>query len=450
MLVSLALAILAATVLLLVIVNRSDNSLQRIRDKGALRVVTANNANTFYHYRGNRMGFEYDLAKAFADRIGVDLEIITPGWNRMLETLETGEADIVAAGVTITETRKERVNFSDCYLSVQQQIITHKSNTSINTLNDLNGKTIHIRSRTSYQERLNELQGDGLSIRIILHQNVPTEEFIRQVAEEEIELTVADSNIALLNRRYYPDIRIAFPIEESQCLGWAVQPGDRALLQEINQFFEDIEANGSYGKIFERYYANMEIFDYVDLKKFHRRLQTRLPKYESIIKREAQKHRFDWRKIAAMIYQESHFNPWAKSYTGVRGLMQVTLTTAKEMNIKNRLDPEQSVKAGVQYLSRLHERFDDIKNPDDRFIFALASYNIGYGHVRDAQDICLEKGWDPQKWSGLSKALPLLRVPEYYKNTTYGYARGTEAVRYVKRILLYYDVIKREALLNGV
>ena len=284
-----------------------------------------------------------------------------------------------------------------------------------------------------------------MDIDIILHLDVPTEELIRQVAEKEIEITIADSNIALLNQRYYPDIRIAFPIEESQSLGWAVHKGDKKLLKKVNNFFDEIKHNGTFENIYERYYRNDTIFDYVDLKKFHKRLETRLPKYEFIIKREAKKHGFDWRMVAAVVYQESHFNPMATSYTGVRGLMQITQHTAKEMGIKNRLDPAQSVQAGVHYLAKLYNRFGEIDNPDDRLLFALASYNIGYGHVLDAQRICRIKGWNPHKWVTLKKALPLLRFEKYYKNTRNGYARGTEPVRYIERILTYYDIIKRKA-----
>lgn len=434
-----------AFVLFYFILSPHDDSMQRIKKDRKLKVIMVNNANVYYSYRGQSMGFEYDLVKKFADYLGVGLEILTPGWDKMFEVLNDGEGDLIAAGLTITEPRKKIVDFSDGYLDIQQQAIVHKKNKNIKKISDMNGERIHIRSGTSYQQRLQELQGEGLDIDLVLHRVVPTEELIRQVAEEEIEITIADSNIALLNRRYYPDIRMSFPLEEQQSLGWAVRRGDKKLLKKVNNFFDEIKHNGTFGNIYERYYRNVTIFDYVDLKKFHKRLETRLPKYEFIIKREAKKHGFDWRMIAAVVYQESHFNPMARSYTGVRGLMQVTQRTAKEMGIKNRLDPAQSVKAGVIYLAKLYNRFGEIENPDERLLFALASYNIGYGHVRDAQRICRKKVWNPHKWVSLKKALPLLRFQKYYKNTRYGYARGTEPVRYIGRILTYYDIIKRKA-----
>ncbi len=264
------------------------------------------------------------------------------------------------------------------------------------------------------------------------------------VSEKEIKFTIVNSNIALLNRRYYPEIMIGLPIQEEEYLGWAVKKTNKVLRDQINQFLEMAEETGLLGKIYEKYYGNVEIFDYFDLKKFHERIKTRLPKYKKIIKTEAEKYGFDWRLIAAIVYQESHFNARAKSRTGVRGLMQVTLATAKQMGIKNRLDPKQSVKAGVKFLNLMHKRFDDIPDPQQQKLFALASYNVGYGHVRDAQLIARQQGMDINKWTSLEKTLPLLSKRKYYKQTRHGYARGREPVHYVKRILRYYDILKQK------
>jgi membrane-bound lytic murein transglycosylase F len=423
-----------------------DDSVRRIEKAGVLTAIMENNANVYYSYRDKYMGFEYDLAKGFAESLGVELRVITPGWDAMADTLNGKEGDMIAAGMTITGPRKFRMDFSEGYMEVQQQVIVHKSNHEIRKLSDLRCKTIHVRSGTSYEQRLRELKNQGMDFEIVSILNVSTEELIRKVAEKEIEITLADSNIAQLNQRYYPDIRIAFPIEKTQFLGWAVRKGENKLRKKINRYFQAIHKNGTFQRIYEKYYRNVQVFDYVDLKKFHKRLETRLPRYRDMIREQAEKHGFDWRMIAAVVYQESHFNPRAKSHTGVRGLMQVTLETAREMGITNRMAPAESIQAGVGYIAKLFSRFDDIENPSDRFLFTLASYNVGFGHVRDAQQICREKGWDPERWSSLAMALPLLREEAYYKNTSYGYARGTEPVRYVNRILTYYDIIKRKSL----
>ena len=284
-----------------------------------------------------------------------------------------------------------------------------------------------------------------MDLEIMLSEDTPTEELIERVAQREIEVTIADSNIALLNRRYYPDIKISFPIEGPESLGWAVRKGEKALLDKINEFFKKIKKDGTFSKIFEKYYANVEIFDYVDLKKFHKRIETRLPQYEKIIRNEAQTFGFDWRLIAAMIYQESHYDPMARSFTGVEGIMQLTQNTAKEMGVKDRRDPEQCIKGGVKYLGNLYKRYNEAKDPD-RLLISLASYNVGHGHIKDAQKMAQERNLDPNRWSVLEKTLPLLRYPKYYKKTKHGYCRGTEPVRYVKRILTYYDILKRGAI----
>ncbi|MBW2002578.1 MAG: membrane-bound lytic murein transglycosylase MltF, partial [Deltaproteobacteria bacterium] len=347
--------------------------------------------------------------------------------------------------LTNTPSREELIDFSDVCFAIQQQAVIHTSNYNTRKIEDLKGKTIHVRRGTSYEERLNELKNEGLDIIIQLHEDTPTEELIRMVAEKEIEVTIADSNVAFLNRRYYPDVKIAFPIEEQQSLAWGVKKGEAGLQRATNEFFKKIKDDGTFAKIYKKYYSNVEIFDYVDLKKYHRRLKTRLPKYKETIKRVAEKHGFDWRLIAATIYQESHFNPRAKSFTGVRGMMQLTLDTAKDMGIENRLDPEQSITGGVKYLKRLYERYDDVEDPD-RVLITLASYNVGHGHIVDAQKIAKEKNLDPHSWNSLQEVLPLLRYRKYYKKTKNGYCRGTEPVRYVNRIMNYYEILKREAI----
>ncbi|MGM0758558.1 MAG: membrane-bound lytic murein transglycosylase MltF [Thermodesulfobacteriota bacterium] len=430
--------------------GEKDSSLEAIKERGYITLITRNNANSYYIYRNKPAGFEYDLAKRFSEHLGVELKLITPSWDQMIPKLNQGEGDFIAAGLTITEKRKEKVDFSQGYLTVQQQIVLHRGDRAIKDISDLDGKTVHVRSGTTYEERLEELnQREDMNIDIERHDDLPTEELIRRVDRKRIRITVADSNIAMLNRRYYPSIRIAFPIEEEQSLGWAVHKGNTQMLQEINSFLDKIEDSGFFAKIHERYYADVHIFDYVDLIKYHQRLETRLPRFKTIIKKHAQKHGFDWKLIAAVIYQESYFDPNARSYTGVRGLMQVTQITAREMGITNRMDPEQSVQAGVKYLARLYDRWEEISGLN-RFKFALASYNVGYGHVRDAQKIARQEGYDPQQWSGLKKALPLLRIQKYYSQTRYGYARGTEPVRYIKRIMKYYNILKqREDIAAG-
>jgi membrane-bound lytic murein transglycosylase F len=338
------------------------------------------------------------------------------------------------------------VYFSTPYLTIQQKVILRKYNNRVNKIEDLEGRTVHVRRGTSYEERLNELNREGMHIKIKTHDDIPTEELIEMVQNRKIEITVADSNIALLNRRYYPDIKISFALEEQQSLAWGVKRGERRLLKKINKFFKKIKKDGTFQKIYHKYFAYNDIFDPFDLKKYQRRLKTRLPKYKGIIQKAAKKYGFDWRLITSVIYQESHFDPEAQSHTGVKGMMQLTRDTAMEMGIRDRRDPEQSIMGGVKYLRMLYDRLYNV-NDQDRLFITLASYNIGEGHVRDAQILAKIQGKNSGSWTVLEHILPLLRDPKYYKKTRYGYCRGTEPVKYVKRIRTYYDILKREAIM---
>ncbi len=249
----------------------------------------------------------------------------------------------------------------------------------------------------------------------------------------------------MLNRRYYPRVLIAGPISDKEYLGWAVNRNARHLLGRINSFFKIIKKNGKFDEIYNRYYANVEFFDYLDLRAFHKRIKIRLPKYIQIIEKAADNHNFDWRLIAAQIYQESHFNPNAQSRKGAYGLMQLTGNMASSLGVDDIFDPEQNINAGVKYLKYLYDHYDQAYGTDRLFI-ALAAYNIGMGHTWDARNLAREMDLDPNKWSSLAKTLPLLGYYKYNENTKYGYARGTEPIRYVKQIMIYYDILKHQSI----
>ena len=424
--------------------NKTHNSLEKIKQSGKLRLITNLSDTTYNLYNNTPMGFEYDLALKYAQFLKVDLDIITPGWDNIFNYLETGKGDFIAAGLTITKERLNRFNFSIPYLKVQQRLVYHNDKEKIESLKDLAGKTIHIRRGTSYHSRLKNLRETGIDFYYILHDNIATKDFIGMIARKEIDYTIADSNIAYLNRRYYPDIRVGISLEQRESHGWAIKKKDMELQKSINQFLVQVQKNGTLNSIYNRYYSDIDAFDYYDIKTFHKRIENRLPRYKDVIIKQAQKYNLDWRVIVAITYQESHFQPLARSYTNVRGLMQVTMDTAKEMGITNRLDPYQSIMAGSKYLHKLHGRFGDIEDNYQRLIFSIASYNIGYYHIRDAQNIAELKGVDKNNWYSIKEILPLLTKRKYYNATKYGYARGFETVNYVTKILTYYDIIKQK------
>ena len=424
--------------------GRTQDTVEKICKNGKLRLITNKAVNSYYLYNNQPTGFEYDLALEFAKFMNVDLDVITPGWNNMFEYLKQGKGDFIAAGLSITAPRLEYADFSIPYMTIQQRIIHHNLTFGPKDINDMEFRVFHVRRGTSYDYRLAEIKASGVDLEYVLHNNTPTEELIGMVYDREIKFTIADSNIALLNRRFFPDISIGIPIQERESLAWAVRKNDGEMLKQVNRFFLHAVNTGILKRITARYYDNLENFDAYELKKFHDRIKTRLPKYKAVIQKESAMHGFDWRLIAAVVYQESHFDPNAKSFTNVRGLMQVTEDTAREMGIKNRRDPQQSIRAGIKYLSLMYKRFDYIEDDSQRLLFALASYNVGYGHVKDAIHLAKKKGYDPNTWKGLKAALPLLSKAKYYNQTKYGYARGWEPVHYVERIRTYFDILKQK------
>jgi membrane-bound lytic murein transglycosylase F len=425
------------------------STLHKIIKTGQITVITRNSAHCYYTYREEPMGFEYELAKEFADYLGVKLKVqITEDWEEMVSALENGTGAFIAAGMTITPKKQKQAAFSDGYMDIQQHIISRRNSARIKKPEDLSGKTIHVRTATTYQERLEELKKQGIDFTIELHHDLPTEELIQHVDRGKIEFTVADSNVALLSRRHYPGAIMAGAINDLQQLGWAVHPEARRLKTKINSFFRIIKQNGKYEEIYNKYYGDVANFDYVDLSIFHRRIKTRLSRYSPFIKAAAKKHGFDWRLISAQIYQESHLNPRAKSPAGAKGLMQLLSSTARSLGVKDIYNPVENINAGVQHLKKLYDLFDGADGTD-RLLISLAAYNVGQGHIGDARRLAVKMNLDPNSWESLAKTLPLLRLRKYYKNSKYGYCRGTEPVRYIKQILIYYDILKRRGIEQG-
>jgi peptidoglycan lytic transglycosylase F len=419
-------------------------TLQKIQKTGVITVATRNTAHCYYLYRDQPMGFEYELAQAFAEYLGVRLQVkVVDKWSEMVAALYNGSAAFVAASTPITPKRQTQVAFSNGYMEVAQHIITQRKNAGIKEAADLSGKTIDVRKGTVYQQRLVELKKQGINLAIRLHDDLPVEELIQKVADGQIDFTIANSNIISINRRNFPGAVSTGSINDGLQLGWAVYPKSKKLLEQINAFLSMIIKSGKFDEIYNKYYGDTEDFDYVDLAAFHRRVKNKLSRYSPFIKAAAKKHGFDWRLIAAQIYQESHLNPWAKSQAGAKGLMQILPSTAKGLGIGDLFDPVQNINAGVQHLKDMYDYFDQAQE-EDRLLIALAAYNIGQGHIYDARELAKKKGLDPDKWESLSKILPLLQYRKYYRNTQFGFCRGTEPIRYIKQILIYYDVLKRQ------
>lgn len=416
-----------------------ETTIQRIKRKGAITLLTSYGPTTYYIYRESEMGFEYELSKAFADYLGVDLNLIVADWEDILPLLNQGRGDYVGSRMVITPERKKLVSFSRPYLWVDEHVITNK-NRRIKKLNHLDGKVVAVRNQSSYAEHLRGLENEDLSINIKLVDETP-ETLIEMASKDRSVITVADLQLAKRLLPFYPNFRIRFPIAQQQPVAWVAKTGSDRLTNEMNAFLVRAENSGFIDKLKEKYFDLPDSCDCFDAYKFHRRLKTRLPKYMKQIQKESQKYGFDWRKVAAVIYQESHFDKNAHSHTGVRGLMQLTQVTADRMGVENRLDPFQSIKGGIKYLHLLYQRYEEIDD-FNRMNFTLAAYNVGPGHVTDAMKIAISKGLPPNEWQSLKEVLPLLARRKYYKQTKYGYARGWEAVSYVENVNRYYDILQ--------
>ena len=419
--------------------------LDRILKHNELVIVTRNAPTTYYEGRDGITGLEYDLTQGFAEHLGVKPRyIIKDTLSEILAVVESGEADIAAAGLTRTEGRDEHFRFGTTYQVVTQQVVCRRNGKLPGKLEDLDGIELVVPADTSYVERLNYLKRYYPFLTWRVDDQLTTEDILELVWRKRIDCTIGDSNIVAINRRYYPELSVRFDISEPQILAWVLPKTAEGLQAAIHDWFDEIGDDGTLHKLIDKYYGFIEVFDYVDIRAYKRRIQSRLPKYKQFFQQAAKHYQLDWQLLAAMSYQESHWNPHAKSPTGVRGIMMLTLPTAEEMKVKNRLNPEQSIWGGARYLNTIERRLPDSIREPDRSYMALAAYNVGFGHLMDGRELAQRLNKNPDDWSQLAEVLPLLARKQYYKTLPHGYARGYEPVTYVQRIRDYQDILEKE------
>lgn len=418
--------------------------LEEIRADGRLVVLTRNAPTTYYiDHLGEPAGPEYDLVTSFARSLGVEVDFrLYPTVSEILSALEAGEGDLAAAGLTDTEARRRRFRFGPSYQPVTQQVVCRRDAHVPESVEDLVGLDIAVIADSSYVERLGELRDGGHpDLEWTERADATTEQLLREVWRRELDCTVADSTIVDINRRYFPELIAPFNLSRAQPLAWAL-PWQRAdTADAIEQWFERYRQTDQLAQWEERHYGFFAVFDYVDTRVYMRRIEQRLPRFRALFEAAAEEYDLPPLLLAAQAYQESHWNPQARSPTGVRGIMMLTLNTARSVGVDNRLDARQSIFGGARYLARMRARLPDEVQGRDRTWIALAAYNVGYGHVTDAQELARNLGLNPYHWRDLKQALPLLADPTYYTRLKYGYARGAEPVRYVQRIREYRHVL---------
>ncbi len=389
-------------------------------------------------------GPEYDLVRAFADELGVTLVMESvDSVSEILPKLLSGDVHMAAAGLSVTNDRRRYLSFGHPYKSVDVHLIYKLGTGKPRSVEDILDRSIEVVASSSHVVLLASLREAYPALSWTENADTGLADLLAKVANDEIDLTVADSPDFSIQRHFYPDLRIALDLEIGDRLAWAF-PKDVAdsLLARADEFLINADRSGLLARVQDRYFGHTRKFDYVGTRNFIRHYENRLPRYRAMFEQAGREWGVDWRLLAAIGYQESHWRSQAVSPTGVRGIMMLTKDTADYLNIDDRLDPENSIFGGARYYARQTERVADTVGEPDRTYMALAAYNVGFNHVKDARMIVEWDGGNPDSWVDIRKALPLLAQRKWYSRVPYGYARGWEPVLYVNNIRSYYNILK--------
>jgi membrane-bound lytic murein transglycosylase F len=420
--------------------DAQHSQLSDIYQRDTLKVGILHGPTSYYVGVDGPTGFELELSQALADKLGVRLELF-PSYHldELLQKLDNGQVDYIAGGLTLTELRKDKYRASPAYRWINEVLVFKQGNTWPRTIDDLTDTVVVVKD-SSHAETMQRLSQQHPDLNWQQHPTLDADEILQQVVDGNIAYTLTDSNQLALNRRFYPNLSIAFTVSDNLPVSWLLADNhDDSLYAVLIEFFGAMYQGGELIALEDRYFGHVQKFDYVDTLAYIEAIEQVLAPLKPWFMQYAGE--LDWRLLAALSYQESHWDPHAKSPTGVRGLMMLTLPTAQQMGVTSRLDPQQSIRGGSRYLHRLLTRIPERIAMPDRLWFALASYNIGWGHVEDARILTQRDGADPDKWLEVKQRLPLLRQKSAYQTTKYGYARGDEAVTYVDNIRRYYDTL---------
>jgi len=428
--------------ILLVACGRPATILDQVLDQNELIVITRNGPTTYYEGSNGPTGFEYELVKLFAEYLGVELRIvIPPNFNDIFTLTALGDAHLAAAGLAITEQRSRKVRFGPVYQEITPQLVYRSGSRRPKSIDDLKG-ILEIVAGSSHEELLQKLKLEHPKLSWVTNREEGIEDLLGMISDQLIEYTIVDSNELAVNRHFYPEVKPAFAVGDPEPLAWAFPGGkDNSLLDAAVTFFNKIRHNGTLNQLLERYYGHIGKFDYVGTRRYQRDIEQRLPRFREVFEEAAKKVGMDWRLLAAVGYQESHWNPDAVSPTGVRGIMMLTRGAADDLKVEDREDPEQSIHGGAEYLVKMLQKISERVPEPDRTWLALAAYNVGIGHLEDARILTQKNKGNADRWVDVKKNLPLLSQKKWFQQTRYGYARGREPVRYVENVRTYYDIL---------
>ena len=422
------------------IMHSEENPYQAIQERGKLVVGTINHPISYFINGEGESGLEYELSKAFASYLNVELEMRPmESTDTLFDALDEHKIDIAAANLFYQTDKAEHFQLGPSYYSASWQLAYRKGENRPRSLAQIND-TLVIPESSELVQILKDAQLKHPKLRWRVDKKLTQEELLLQVAEGKIAYTLANSLDISATQQIKPQIAVAFDLTDEMSVHWYLSNNSSNELQSaLLDFMNTAIDSGLIANIEEKYFNHFRQFDYVDTKSYLNSIEAILPKFEPLFTKH--KGNLDWRLLAAIAYQESHWNPDATSPTGVRGMMMLTKDTAERMKITDRTDPEQSIKAGSEYLHWLIEQIPDSINNDDRIWFALAAYNMGLGHLLDARRFTKSLGGNADNWLDVKKNLPLLAEKRYYTNLKYGYARGYEAVQYVENIRRYMNSI---------
>ena len=434
--------------------------LKEIRQRGNLVVVTDYNSTNYFIYRGQPMGFQYDLLKELEKHLGIKLEIkVNNDLEDNFECLTEGSCDLIALNLTITKERKKIVSFTEPHSQTRQVLVQRrpdnwtkmsKKERDLSVIRNqlmLANKDIeiYVQKNSSHAARLKNLSDEiGDSIRVI-EVDEDAETLVGKVASGEIDFTVCDENVAKVNQTYYPNIDIQTSVSFPQYLAWAVRPDSRELLEEINKWMAEFKNTRKYASIYNKYFKNNKSATIVS-SDYYALNSGRISMYDEVVKQNADKIGWDWRLISSVIYQESRFNPNARSWAGAYGLMQLMPSTGKRFGVDDSSSPESNIRAGVKFLKWLDDRLkDDVPDEEERVKFILASYNVGMGHILDAMALAEKNGRSPKKWEdNVEYYLRKKSDRKFYTDPVvkHGYCRGNMPANYAKEIMERYEHYK--------
>jgi len=423
-----------------------SDAAEELRKRQSLTVLTLNTPTTYYIDRtGAPEGYEYRLTEALGQSLGLDIDYeLKTSIEDILAGLRNGEGDMAAAGLTATAVRSEDFLLSPAYLDITEEVICRRRGLIPESVDELSAASLLVPAQSSYVDTLSELKRDYPDLTWETLPESGTEGVLEAIWMRRADCTVADSNIVAVNRRYYPELEVAFALPADKELVWLMPQSATTLARYLDDWIPAQRKNGLLKDLDERFYSYIPVFDYVDVQVLKRRIRQRLPQYWPVFRDAARQHDLPAAFLAAQSYQESHWNPRAKSPTGVRGIMMLTLDTARRVGVTSRLDATQNIFGGAKYMRDLIDRLPQDIPVDERKWFALAAYNLGMGHLLDARALADRRGIDKNTWHDLRTILPELGHKDVYKTLKYGYARGTEAVRYVRRVRNYWDILRAE------